>query len=164
MNLTLARCALVVSVITTLTAASGCGTVRTLRDHATFSLDGKAARVKENGALSWQVGTKINAPPETIWRVLTDAQAYPSWNSTIVKIDGTIAKGQTIKLVARIAPDKTYPLNVSELTPGSRMIWEDGMPLGMFAGVRTFKLTPQADGSTAFTMAEVMSGGMLGMI
>ena len=66
--------------------------------------------------------------------------------------------------MAKVSPDRTFDLKVSELTPASRMVWEDGMPMGMFAGVRTFTLTPQSDGSTAFTMAEVFSGGMLGMI
>jgi hypothetical protein len=34
----------------------------------------------------------------------------------------------------------------------------------MFTGVRTFTLTPKADGSTDFSMAEVYSGIMLPMI
>jgi len=164
MNLTLSRCVLAVSVLTSITTACSCGTVRQIRDPATFPLDGKAAKIKENGAMAYTVGTKIAAPPEAVWRVLTDAPAYPSWNTTVVKIDGTIAKGEKIKLQAKVAPDRTFDLAVSEFAPGSRMVWEDGMPMGMFSGVRTFTLTPQADGSTAFTMAETFSGGMLGMI
>jgi hypothetical protein len=43
------------------------------------------------------------------------------------------------------------------------MVWRDGMA-PMFTGVRTFTLTPNADGSTDFRMAEVYSGLMLPMI
>jgi hypothetical protein len=38
------------------------------------------------------------------------------------------------------------------------MVWADGMPLGLFKGVRTFTLTPQVDGPTGFSMKEVFSG------
>lgn len=38
------------------------------------------------------------------------------------------------------------------------MVWSDSMPLGLFRGVRTFKLAPVGDGSTAFEMTEVFSG------
>jgi hypothetical protein len=162
MNLTIARSVLIAAI--SITTASSCSTVRQLRDPATYPLDGRAAKIKENGAMAYTVATKIAAPPEAVWRVLTDAPAYPSWNSTVVKIDGAISKGQKIQLVAKVAPDRTFDLAVSEFTPASRMVWEDGMPMGMFAGVRTFTLTPQEDGSTAFAMSEVFSGGMLGMI
>ena len=43
------------------------------------------------------------------------------------------------------------------------MIWSDGMA-PMFKGVRTFTLTPKADGSTEFSMREEFSGLMLPMI
>jgi uncharacterized protein YndB with AHSA1/START domain len=164
MNLTHTRSFLAVCIAASITTACSCSTVRQLRDPATLPLDGKATRVKENGALAYSVATKIAAPPEEVWRVLADAPAYTSWSSTVIKLEGTIAQGQRIKLQAKVAPDRTFDLAVSELKPNSRMVWEDGMPMGMFSGVRTFTLTPQADGSTAFTMAEVFSGGMLGMI
>jgi len=164
MNLNLTRSVLAAAVVATLTSACSCSTVRQLRDPGSMPLDGKASKIKENGAMAYQVATKINARPEVVWKVLTDASAYTSWNSTLVKLDGTIAKDQTIHLVAKVSPDRAFDLKVTELQPASKMVWEDGMPMGMFAGVRTFTLTPQTDGSTAFTMAEVFSGGMLGMI
>ena len=164
MNLTLTRSLLVAAVAASITSACSCSTVRQLRDPSTLPLDGKASKLKENGALAYSVATKINAPPEAVWKVLTDASAYTSWNSTIVKLEGSIAKDEKIHLVAKVSPDRTFDLKVSELTPASKMVWEDGMPMGMFAGVRTFTLTPQSDGTTAFTMAEVFSGGMMGMI
>jgi hypothetical protein len=164
MNLTLTRSALVVALVTSITSACSCSTVRQLRDPSSLSLDGKASKIKENGAMAYHIGTKINAPPEAVWKVLTDAPSYTSWNSTVVKLEGSIAKDEKIHLVAKISPDRTFDLKVSEFTPASKMVWEDGMPMGMFAGVRTFTLTPQSDGTTAFTMAEVFSGGMLGMI
>jgi hypothetical protein len=49
---------------------------------------------------------------------------------------------------------------VTEFDEPERMVWEGGMPLGLFTGVRTFTLTSQANGSTEFSMVEVYSGLM----
>jgi hypothetical protein len=44
------------------------------------------------------------------------------------------------------------------------MTWTGGMPLGLFRGVRTFRLDPQPDGATKFAMREEYTGPMLKMI
>lgn len=38
------------------------------------------------------------------------------------------------------------------------------MPLGLFKGVRTYRLSPEGDGSTRFEMRETYSGPLAGMI
>jgi hypothetical protein len=94
---------------------------------------------------------------------LIDAADFPRWNSTIKSIAGNIAQGERIQLRAMIAPEREFKLAVSEFVPEKRMVWSDGRA-PMFTGVRTFTLTPKADGSTDFSMAEVYSGLMLPMI
>lgn len=152
------------AILVVVVQGCSCSTVRELRDPATLAPDGKAGQLKENGALAYTVATTIHAPPEAIWKVLTDAPAYTGWNSTVVRLDGTIALGQEISLVSKVAPDRTFKLKVSDFQPGKRMVWEDGMPMGMFSGVRTFTLTAKEGGATHFGMSEVLSGGMLGMM
>jgi hypothetical protein len=44
------------------------------------------------------------------------------------------------------------------------MVWSGGMPLGLFRGVRTFTLAPDAGGASAFTMREEYSGPLLPLI
>jgi len=44
--------------------------------------------------------TSINATPDAIWRLLTDAARYPSWNSTVDRVDGRIALGETVTVQA----------------------------------------------------------------
>jgi hypothetical protein len=44
------------------------------------------------------------------------------------------------------------------------MVWSDGMPLGLFRGVRTFELLSQGEHVTEFTMEEVYSGLMAPLI
>jgi len=43
------------------------------------------------------------------------------------------------------------------------MVWSDGMPLGLFRGVRTYRLDPAGSG-TAFSMTEEFSGPLAGLI
>ena len=106
----------------------------------------------------------IQAAPETIWAILTDAPAYPEWNPTVDKVEGRIERGQKIKVFAKISPDRAFPAKVSEFKPNEKMVWSGGMPLGLFKGERTFTLTPGADGSVEFSMREVFSGLMSPLI
>jgi hypothetical protein len=115
-------------------------------------------------AKRYAVERVIEASPEAIWSVLADARSYPSWNPTVVSLDGRIAPGETIKLVSTVNPQRTFALKVSRLDPGREMVWSSGMPLGLFRGVRTFSLRPLGSGSTRFSMEEVYSGPLAPMI
>lgn len=137
---------------------SACTTVRQLRDPATLSPDGKAVRTRSEEALDYSVAIFIEAPPAVVWAVLTDAPAFLRWNSTLVKLDGVIAKDQKIELVSKVAPDRTFNLKISELDPPKHMVWEDGN--GMFLGVRHFTLF-EKDGGTVLAMSETYSGFFL---
>jgi hypothetical protein len=108
--------------------------------------------------------TTINASPETIWAILTNAQAYPEWDSNVDRIEGRIAPGETITAYSKLSPGRAFPVKVSEFVPGRKMVWSSGMPLGLFKGVRTFTLTPQGNGEVTFTVHELFSGPLLGLI
>jgi len=127
-----------------------------------IGLDGAPLLLEGKRYMRYSVGTTIAAPPETVWAILTDAPSYPSWNTEVLSIDGSIAPEQRIRLKAKIDPDRTFKLEVSHFDPARKLVWEDGN--GMFRGVRTFTLTATADGGTDVTMAEVLTGAMLPMI
>jgi hypothetical protein len=106
----------------------------------------------------------IKASPETIWKILTDASGYPSWDPGVIRIEGTIAPGENIIAYNKINPNRAFPARVTEFIPGQRMTWTGGMPFGLFKGVRTFTLVPKGDGSVDFTLREDYSGLLLPMI
>jgi hypothetical protein len=108
------------------------------------------------------VATNIKAPADRIMGLLTDSKNFTKWNSTVVSVDGDIKKGETIRLVSKLDPKRTFKLKVAEQTP-TTLIWKDGFA-PMFTGVRTFELQAKPDGSTDFTMTEVFKGIMLPMI
>jgi hypothetical protein len=113
---------------------------------------------------SYDATAEIKASPDAIWAVLTDAPGYQSWDSGMVRVEGTIAPGEKITVVSKANPGRTFPVKVTEFVPGERMTWSGGMPLGLFKGVRTFRLAPGSDGSTRFTMREEYTGPLLPMI
>lgn len=125
--------------------------------------DGRARKTRQTFRLEYAVSCNIQASPDTIWALLTTAAEIPRWNTTVTSVEGAIELGRKIKVRVPIAPNRTFNLLVSELVPGKRMVWRDGMA-PMFQGVRTYTLSPRPDGSTDFAMAEVFSGLMLPMI
>ena len=106
---------------------------------------------------SFAASVDIRAPAEKVWSILTDAAAYPSWNSTVDRVEGTITPGARIVVHAKVSPGRAFPVTVSTLEAPRRMVWTGGMPLGLFVGERTFTVEPQGDGAR-FTMREAFTG------
>ncbi|MEM9655264.1 MAG: SRPBCC domain-containing protein [Actinomycetota bacterium] len=115
----------------------------------------------------YHVEQHIDAPADAAWALLTDAATWKDWNPTIVSIDGPIAVGRKVALVSTLNPKRTFKLNVDELTDsgaaGKRMVWSDGMPLGLFTGTRTYTVGEREGGCT-FTMTEEYTGLMAPLI
>jgi hypothetical protein len=123
----------------------------------------KAIKTGSAFRMDCAIRTTIHAGPDTIWALLTNAAAFPRWNSTVTSIEGEIAEGHTLKVKVTASPERVFKPRVSQVEAARSMVWSDGMA-PMFKGVRTFTLTANADGSTEFSMKEVLSGLMLPMI
>lgn len=112
---------------------------------------------------SYETSSTINASPDAIWAILSDGPGYAAWDSGVVGVEGRIAPGEKIKVTSEANPKRAFPVTVTEFEPGRSMIWSGGMPLGLFKGVRTFRLVPE-DGATRFTMREEYTGPLLPLI
>lgn len=123
----------------------------------------KATQSRSAFRSSCEINCNIKAPPARIWSLLTNAEDFPRWCSTVTSMKGPIQHGQKLTLTVAAAPGRTFTPRVTKLEPDSFMEWSDGMA-PMFKGVRTFTLSPKPDGSTDFSMVEVLSGLMLPMI
>jgi hypothetical protein len=113
---------------------------------------------------AYDATSTIAASPEALWAILVDAPGYSKWDSGVVGVEGRIAPGETIKVVSKANPGRTFPVKVSEFEPGRRMVWSGGMPLGLFRGVRTFTLAPAAGGTTRFSVRKEYTGPLLPLI
>ncbi|MBK5288085.1 MAG: SRPBCC domain-containing protein [Acidimicrobiia bacterium] len=106
----------------------------------------------------------IEAPADLVWSILADAGGYVTWDSGVEKMEGEISPGGKIKLFSKVNPGRAFPVKVAIVEPERVMTWTGGMPLGLFKGVRTFTLVGTTPNQTTFTMREVFSGPMLGMV
>ena len=113
--------------------------------------------------MEYAITNNIRASRERIWAVLSNADEFPRWNSTVTSLKGTIALGEQLELKVPLAPKRVFKPKVSKFEPNRTMEWSDGMA-PMFKGVRTFTLSENPDGSTEFSMSEVFAGLMLPLI
>ena len=113
---------------------------------------------------SFEASSVINATPDRIWAILVDGAHFPDWDSGVLRVEGRIAPGETIKVISGANPGRTFPVKVTQFDPNRSMTWSGGMPLGLFKGVRTFTLAAAADGTTRFQLREEYSGPLLSMM
>ncbi len=107
---------------------------------------------------TFQASASIRATVDAIWEILTDAPRYPTWNTTVDRVEGRITAGEKITVYAKLTSSRAFPVKVTQFDPGKKMAWTGGMPLGLFKGERTFTLTPGSGGIVEFHMTEVFGG------
>lgn len=112
--------------------------------------------------MEYDVSTEIDAPVDTVWAVLTDGPSYAQWDNGVVRVEGAIVDGGKVKVFSELSPERAFPLKVSLDAP-TLMTWTGGMPLGLFKGVRTFRVGRRGE-VTTFDMREEFSGPLTGMM
>ena len=118
--------------------------------------------VQEDGHFV-SVTTDIAAPPETVWRVLTEFTRYAAWHP-VLSLDGTepeLAPGTRLpfRLSGGTAGDQAFTAEVTQVTPPGLLTWQAGIR-GVFFGRHTFELLELPGNSTRFTDTESWSGTM----
>jgi hypothetical protein len=111
----------------------------------------------------FESSAEIGALPEAVWAVLVEGAAWSGWDSGVDGVDGRIAAGETITIRSKAAPGRTFPVKVTTFDAPRTLVFSGGMPLGLFKGVRTYRLTPSG-GGTRFEMREEYSGPLVPMM
>jgi hypothetical protein len=111
---------------------------------------------------AFEASAEIHAPADRVWDILTDAPAYPSWDSGVTRVEGRIADGERITVHSEVAAGRAFPVRVA-IKPPDEMTWTGGMPLGLFRGVRTFRVSQDGE-ITRLTMREEYSGPLEGLM
>ncbi len=105
---------------------------------------------------SFSSTVQITAAPETVWQTVIDTATWPHLDSSIASVEGTPAPGA--KITIRVNAGRAFPLRVVELTAPTRMTLLGSMPLGLFAGRRTYTITPGPSGTVELSVREQYSG------
>jgi hypothetical protein len=112
----------------------------------------------------YEATSTIAATAETVWAVLSDGANWPSWDSGVDDVEGRIALGETIKIRSQAAPGRAFPVKVTRFEPSVQLQFSGGMPFGLFRGVRTYDLSPDGNGGSAFHVREEYTGPLLPLI
>ncbi len=107
----------------------------------------------------------INASTEEVWKVLTDNTAYPSWNPFLVKMEGTLAKGNKIKnTMLSGGKEQTFKPTILAFEENRKLEWLGKLPLGIFNGQHYFILEKVKENQTKLMHGEYFSGWLRGLI
>jgi uncharacterized protein YndB with AHSA1/START domain len=112
---------------------------------------------------AYEASARITAPAESVWTTLVDGAAWPSWDSGVEQVTGSIAAGNKVTIKSAAAPGRAFPVTVTEYQAPRRLVFSGGMPLGLFKGVRTYTVTAAED-ATLLTVREEYTGALLGLI
>ena len=107
---------------------------------------------------SFEAATRIDASPETVWRLLTDVGGWRDWDSGVDRVDGRVALGERLTIYATMIRSRPFPVTVVELRPYEAMRWRGGLPVGLAVIERTYHLDAQDDGGTVLTIREEQTG------
>ena len=58
--------------------------------------------------MKFSTSISIDATPDQIWDILTDADAYPEWDPGMIRLEGEIAPGNKITAHTKISPCLLY--------------------------------------------------------
>lgn len=108
----------------------------------------------------------IDAPPERVWSILMDFDAYPAWNPFIITIAGEQKVGG--KLQAELKPPNgkktTFKPTVQVFADGTELTWLGRILVpGIFDGRHTLRVEPRAGGSR-FIQREKFTGIIAGLL
>lgn len=102
----------------------------------------------------------IDAPPELVWEVITDFDAYPDWNPFITSLEGDVREGARLQATFQLAGRKprTFCPTVTVVDPGRRLVWLGRLAVPkLFDAEHGFAIRP-LDSGTEFVHTERFRG------
>lgn len=98
----------------------------------------------------------INASPEKVWSILTNFEAYPSWNPFVLSLTGEMIVGQKIKIVL---PDMSFNPTLLVYKENMELRWIGKLLFkGVFDGEHSFVIVDNMNGTVTFKHEEIFSG------
>ncbi|MEM6928524.1 MAG: SRPBCC domain-containing protein [Myxococcota bacterium] len=105
----------------------------------------------------------IDAPPEEVWRVLTDWDRLNDWSPTLLSLKGDIRDGSRVACEYRFGGTVLTPEHTLRYEEGVEFGWSDPMLPGMVDGHR-YRVEALPDGRTRFVQTDEVRGGILAVL
>ena len=104
---------------------------------------------------------EIAAPPEKVWRHLTDFAAYGEWNPFITGIEGEARPGSRLELMMRQPGGKEMVVKtiVKTVEPRKKLVWSGRVLIpGLLDNEHSFIIEDKGDGISRLIQSETFSG------
>ena len=107
----------------------------------------------------------IHASIQTVWNILTNFEAYPSWNPFIISIKGKAEQDARLKtIMLNNGKENAFTPIITILETEQKLEWLGKLPLGMFNGNHYFHLEALDANTTKLIHGEHFSGWLSGLI
>ncbi|MGB2693795.1 MAG: SRPBCC domain-containing protein [Dehalococcoidia bacterium] len=107
---------------------------------------------------------EIDAPPERVWRVLTDFASFPEWNPFMPNLHGEAKVGSKLEVEMRPPGGRamTFRPTVLAATPNRELRWlgRVGLP-GVFDGEHRFAIEALDGNRSRFVQSERFTGALV---
>ena len=105
---------------------------------------------------------EIAAPPERIWHVLADLDAYPLWNPYLLRVDGRLKTGERLQVLSQPPGGRaaTHSPLIVKVEPFRELRWL-GRPLRLpylLDGEHAFTIEPLGPKQACLVQSENFSG------
>ena len=103
---------------------------------------------------------EIDAPPELVWKALTDFSAYPDWNPLICKANSQPEENKELTIYVPLFGLKIpCKISIMRLDPGRELRWFGKLlNSSIFMGEHAFEINPEEDNKTHLIHYEVYTG------
>ena len=104
---------------------------------------------------------EIQAPPDTVWAVLTDFPAYPDWNPIEIEMHGEPVVGTQLHHTSKLPGRKPmrFSPTIVAADPGRVLAWEGRVVIPYLFDVHhRFELSPATTEGTRLRQSERFSG------
>jgi hypothetical protein len=107
---------------------------------------------------------EIDAPPERVWRVLTEFEAYEQWNPFITRIAGALKPGELLQVTMSLpeGPELSYAPEVTRVAANRELSWKRRVwHRSLLEREHYMRLVALAEQRTRFVQGERISGVLL---
>jgi len=102
----------------------------------------------------------VNAPTETVWKVISDLDAYGEWNPFVVACDSTLEVNSPIKMQVKLVPFFAFPQKetIYSHDPSHQLSYGIRLPFNALSSVRCHQVKTLTPGVTEYTSTFELSG------
>lgn len=106
---------------------------------------------------------EIAAGAEEVWKVLTDFDAYPQWNSMMWPDGADPRPGARLRVRVRMGGwfRFTFRPTIRRADPGRELSWKGRLPARLLQGVHTFAIESLGPNRVRFIHRETFTGLMV---